>query len=128
MAGRNITISKTINSSLPNMSEVMDNWEENIIANYVSQQVIDGIISDVASTKTIKGIKQPLKPEEIALKDEGQRSWNWVQIHVREAEYGELFAQQILIIAGVQHKIMAKKDWVSNGYREYHAIRDFESV
>ena len=127
MAGRTIKINQ-LSANLPDVSEVMDGWEVNIVANYVDQVLIDGIPTDTAVLKNIKGIAQPLKPEEVALKDEGQRSWNWVQVHVREAIYGELQTTNILIINSVPHKIMAKKDWTLDGYREYHAIRDFESV
>ena len=127
MAGRNIKINQ-LSANLPDVSEVMNGWEVNMTANYVAQEVVDGVIADTQVNKAIKGIMQPLKAEEIMLKDEGQRSWDWYQVHIREAAYGELFTTQILIINSIPYKIKAKKDWVLNGYREYHAIRDFESV
>ena len=127
MAGRTIKINQ-LSANLPDVSEVMNGWEVNMTANYVTQSIVDGIVTDTEVNKPIKGIAQPLKPEEVALKDEGQRAWNWVQVHVRETIYGELFPTQILIINSIPHKIMAKKDWTLDGYREYHAIRDFESV
>ena len=127
MAGRNIKINQ-LSTNLPDVSEVMNGWEVNMIANYVTQTLVDGAVVDTEVNKPIKGISQPLKAEEIALKDEGQRMWNWVQVHIREAIYGELFPTQILIINSIPHKIMAKKDWTLDGYREYHVIRDFESV
>jgi len=125
MAGRNIKINQ-LSANLPDVSEVMNGWETDIIANYVTQSWVDGEAVDVAVKKPIKGIKQPLKAEEIQLKDEGQRSWSWQLVQVRESVYGELFTSQILTIKGVDYKIKAKKDWVDNGYREYHAILAFE--
>ena len=125
MAGRNIKINQ-MNGLLPDVSDVLNGWEIPITANYVTQTVVDGIVTDVAMKKFIKGLKQPLKPEDVALKDEGQRSWSWNQIHIRESLYGELFTTQILTINGVNYKIKAKSDWVLNGYREYHAILDYE--
>ena len=127
MAGRTIKINQ-LSANLPDVSEVMNGWEVPMTANYVTQTLVDGVVVDTEVNKPIKGISQPLKAEEIALKDEGQRAWNWVQVHVREATYGELQPAQILIINSVPHKIMAKKDWTLDGYREYHVIRDFESV
>ena len=127
MAGRTIKVNDIVDS-LPDLSDVMTQWEVPMTANYVTQSVVDGVVTDTAVSKTIKGIMQPLKAEEIMLKDEGQRSWDWYQVHIRESAYGELFTTQILIINGINYKIKAKKDWVLNGYREYHAIRDFESV
>ena len=127
MAGRNIKINQ-LSANLPDVSEVMNGWEVSMTANYVTQAVVDGAVVDTPVVKNIKGISQPLKAEEVALKDEGQRSWNWVLVQIREDIYGELFTTQILIINSIPHKIMAKKDWTLDGYREYHVIRDFESV
>lgn len=127
MAGRNIKINQ-LSANLPDVSEVMNGWEVSMTANYVTQTLVDGAVVDTEVNKPIKGISQPLKAEEIALKDEGQRSWNWVLVQVRETIYGELYPTQILIINSIPHKIMAKKDWTLDGYREYHVIRDFESI
>ena len=127
MAGRNIKINQ-LSANLPDVSEVMNGWEVSMTANYVTQTLVDGAVVDTEVNKPIKGIMQPLKPEEVLLKDEAQRNWSWYQVHVREATYGELFPTQILIINSIPHKIMAKKDWTLDGYREYHVIRDFESV
>jgi len=127
MAGRNIKINQ-LSANLPDVSEVMNGWEVSMTANYVTQAVVDGAVVDTEVNKPIKGIMQPLKAEEVLLKDEAQRNWSWYQVHVRMAIYGELYPTQILILNSVPYKIKAKKDWVLNGYREYHAIRDFESV
>ena len=127
MAGRTIKVNDIVDS-LPDLSDVMTQWEVPMTANYVTQTVVDGVVTDTEVSKAIKGIMQPLKAEEIMLKDEGQRSFDWYLVQVREGTYGELFTTQILIINSIPYKIKAKKDWVLNGYREYHAIRDFESV
>ena len=125
MAGRNIKINQ-MNGLLPDVSDVLNGWEIPITANYVTQSVVDGIVTDVAIKKFIKGILQPLKPEDIALKDEGQRSWDWYQVHVRESVYGALQTTQILTVNGFDYKIMAKKNFALNGYREYHAILNYQ--
>lgn len=127
MAGRNIKINQ-LSANLPDVSEVMNGWEVPMVANYVTQTLVDGAVVDTEVNKPIKGISQPLKAEEVLLKDEAQRNWSWYMVQVRETTYGELFPTQILIINSVPHKIMAKKDWTLDGYREYHVIRDFESV
>ena len=127
MAGRTIKVNDIVDS-LPDLSDVMTQWEVPMTANYVTQTVVDGVVTDTAVSKAIKGIMQPLKAEEVMLKDEAQRAWSWYMVQVRQDTYGELYPTQILIINNVSYKIMAKKDWVLNGYREYHAIRDFESV
>ena len=71
-------------------------------------------------------VDQPLKAEEVVLKDEAQRAWSWFQVHVRESIYGELHTTQIITVNGIDYKIMAKKDYFLNGYREYHAILNYQ--
>ena len=127
MAGRTIKVNDIVDS-LPDLSDVMTQWEVPMTANYVTQSVVDGVVTDTAVSKAIKGIMQPLKAEEVALKEEGQRSFDWYQIHIKEGTYGELFTTQIVIISNLEYKIMAKKNWILNGYREYHAILNFQNV
>ena len=81
MAGRNIKINQ-LSANLPDVSEVMNGWEVSMTANYVTQTLVDGAVADTEVNKPIKGISQPLKPEEVALKDEGQRAWNWVLVQL----------------------------------------------
>ena len=81
MAGRNIKINQ-LSANLPDVSEVMNGWEVSMTANYVTQSVVDGVITDTEVNKPIKGITQPLKAEEVLLKDEGQRSFDWYQGHI----------------------------------------------
>ena len=129
MAGRTIKVND-IMDSLPDLSDVMTQWEVPVTGDYITQEVAtdgSGTIIDVPHKLNIMAAApQPLKPEEIALKDEGQRSWSWMKIFVREGVYGELFTTQIIIIKGIKYKIKAKGDWAENGYREYQIILDFE--
>jgi len=129
MAGRNIKINQ-LSANLPDVSEVMNGWEVAATGDYVTQEVAtdgSGLVVDIPHKLNIMvGAPQPLKPEEIALKDEGQRSWSWQKIFVRENIYGELFTSQIIVIDGINYKIKSKADWKRNGYREYHIILDFE--
>ena len=124
MAGRTMKISQ-LSNNLPNVSDVVASWEMPITANYVIQSMVNGEVVDTPMKKFIKGIVQPLKAEEIALKEEGMRSFAWFLIHVHE-RFGELQTTQILTYNGVNYKIKAKKPYSLNGYFEYHAITDFD--
>ena len=129
MAGRNIKINQ-LSANLPDVSEVMNGWEVPATGDYVTQEIAtdgSGLVIDVPHKLNIMvGVPQPLKAEEIQLKDEGQRSWSWQKIFVRENIYGELFTSQIIVMDGINYKIKSKADWKRNGFREYHIILDFE--
>lgn len=125
MSGRNMKISEL--STMPNMSNALAGWEVSILVNRRVMTYTDGDASYTNVTSSIKGVRQPLKPEEIELKPEGQRSWSWHSIHV-PTKYEQLNNDQIIVVAGRNHKIMGQMDWSLDGYVLYHAILDFSEV
>lgn len=123
MAGNKIKVNM-LGGQLPNMSTTLNGWEVSILADYVKQEWVNGEITNISYTKAIQGVLQPLKPEDIELKPEGERNWNWNQIHVKSG-YDLLRVAQIVKINNIPYKIMAVKNYELYGYVEYHAIRDY---
>lgn len=76
---------------------------------------------------TFKGTIQPLSPKLIALKPEGQRAWEWLQIHCFSGPLNLRNNDQI-IYNGKDYKIMGINDYSLNGFIEYHAIEDYQDV
>lgn len=124
MAGRNTKISD-INLNLPQMQSAIKGWEVNIYANYITQEMVNGEIVEKSRTVKIVGVRQPLKPEEVALKPDGQRAWAWYWLHV-DSKYKPLEYQQEVRIKGETYRIMAVKDYSLDGYYEYHAIKGYQ--
>lgn len=124
MAGRNFKISD-INLNLPQMDETLRGWEVNVYANYTEQEEVDGDIVERNYTKTIIGVRQPLKSQEVALLPEGQRSWQWYWLHV-DAKYPQLQYQQQVTIKGEDYRVMAIKDYSLDGFFEYYLVKDYQ--
>ena len=72
------------------------------------------------------GAVQPLSPNKIELKPEGQRSWEWLQIHMKTPITQTLDTNDQVVMNGRIYKIMAQNDYSQNGYIEYHAIYDYQ--
>ena len=123
MAGRNIKINM-LNSSLPNMSDALNGWEVSIVADYISQVNINNEIVNIAQKQRIAGVLQPLRPEDVELKPEGQRSWSWFMLHVKP-HYNKLRVEQQIEINKQPYKVMSVKDYQHYGYVEYHVIRSY---
>lgn len=112
-------------TGMPQMSAAFDGWMVSMNLIKISQTIIAGLVSESRRSIKIKAAWQPLSPEEIALKPDGQRSWEWIDLHVRGR--GQIFATNDRIEhEGILYKIMAVKDWRLNNYTEYHLIRDYE--
>ncbi len=109
------------------MSAAFSGWTQKLTLNKITQTIADGLVQDIKSTLTVSGTWQPLSPEEIALKPDGQRSWEWFDLHIEGASI--LFATNDRVIyAGKTYKIMAVKDYTLNNYSEYHLILDYQET
>lgn len=109
---------------MPQMNDVIEGWTCEIMTNQRRQMLQDGIITNVDTFVKMRGVIQPLKAEDIALKPEEQRSWAWYEIHVTN-NFDVLKNNQVIYIDKRPYKIMARKDYSRNGFRIYHIIEDF---
>lgn len=124
MAGRSLKISQ-MRSGMPNVLEALDGWMMDFIVDLSKQEEIDGDYVYRSKLKKMQGVMQPLKMEEINLKPEGQRAWEWYQLHV-QANQVRIPVGKIVTFKNKKYKIMAMKDYSLNGYYEYHLVRDYE--
>ena len=114
-------------SGMPNVSSALNGWMRQMTLNRVVQSVSN--FGDVSTTElpfSFMGAVQPLSPQELELKPEGLRSWEWLQIHMKTPITLTLSTNDLITINGRIFKIMAKKDYSQNGYIEYHAIYDYQ--
>ena len=123
MAGRDIKVNM-LGGLLPNVGDALTGWEVSVIANYIHQVSFKGDIIDIPHKKRIAGVLQPLRPEDVELKPEGQRSWSWFMLHVKSS-YDRLRVEQQLEIGGQPYKVMSVKNYENYGYIEYHVIRSY---
>lgn len=110
-------------SSLPQMDAAMSEWRQQIILVVITQVNNEGDITDNRRTINFDGVVQPLQPEEIKLKPEGQRHWEWLQIHSYAGDLN-LSTNDRVEYKGMPFKIMATKDYSEYNYIEYHLVRD----
>lgn len=113
------------NYNFPQVNDVINGWEFECLTNKRKQELVNGIITYKDYYIKLKGVIQPLKPEDVALKPEEQRSWAWYQIHVKSS-YTRLLNDQIIYIDKHPYKVMANKDYSRNGYIEYHIIEFYD--
>lgn len=112
---------------MPQIGAAFVGWQKPISLIKITQQVINGLVTDIGVSVNFRGVIQPLNPKMIALKPEGQRAWEWLQIHCF-AGTTNLDTNDRFIYAGKTYKVMANNDYSLNNYIEYHAVRDFEGT
>ena len=122
---RNKTISSLIRSGQPDMSETLTGWEIPLTLIKLTQSTDEGDLVTSETRITFKGVWQPLKNEELQLKPEGQRSWEWIWIHARSSSLNLETADKVLF-NNRKYKVMQKKDYGLNSFVEYQLVRDYE--
>lgn len=122
----NLSIRK-LNAQLPYPQLGINMWSQGATANVI-RQVVDenGNVQDLKTPFKMLGVIQPLKPEEIKLKEEGQWSWDWYWFHTKPDV--NLLTNDRVIYKNVEYKVMAVKDYSDYGHIEYHCIKDWQNA
>ena len=114
-------------SGMPQMNAAFSGWTIAIKLVKIVQTVVEGFVRDIENSISVMGAWQPLSPEEIALKPDGQRSWEWINLHIHgNTIYFE--TNDRIKRNDIPYKVMAIKDWRLSNYTEYHLVRDYETV
>ena len=106
------------------MKSAFSGWFSQVTIIVITQAVVDGFTIDTETATSFKGTIQPLSPNQLMFKPEGQREFEWLQIHCIAGELN-LSPNDRITYNDKNFKIMAQKDYSLNNYIEYHAIADF---
>lgn len=120
-------VNLSLGKSLPRPQLGINMWSQSSRAKVITQAVDEyGNVEDQISFFNFDGVIQPLKPEEIKLKDEGQWSWDWYWFHTKPDVY--LQTNDRVVYKNIEYKIMAVKDYSDYGHIEYHCIKDWQNA
>ena len=116
---------KTLSNTLPRPQLGINMWSQTSQAVVIKQFVDEnGNVINNRCAFNFDGVIQPLSPEEIKVKEEGQWSWDWYWFHTKNDV--QLKTNDIVVYKGHEYKIMAKKDYSDYGHVEYHCIKDWQ--
>lgn len=111
---------------LPRPQLGINMWSQNARAKVI-RQVVDayGNVDNQTFFFNFDGVIQPLRPEEIKVKEEAQWSWDWYWFHTLQNV--QLTTNDRVFYKGIEYKIMAVKDYSDYGHIEYHCIKDWQN-
>lgn len=116
-----------ISKQLPRAVLGINMWGQSSTAKAITQVVdASGNVIDQTSYFKFDGVIQPLKPEEIKLKEEGQWSWDWYWFHTLSNV--QLKTNDRVEYKNTEYKIMAVKDYSDYGHIEYHCVKDWQNA
>lgn len=109
--------------TLPQVGAALLDWFQNMVFVIVTTEVIDFVAQQVGTPINFRGVWQPLSPQKLMVKPEGQRNWKWFMLHSDTTL--DLENDDVVQYLGVQYRVMAKNDYGKYGYFEYHLVNDY---
>lgn len=120
------SVNVNLGKKLPRPQLGINMWSQNARAKVITQIVdVSGNVTNKVSFFNFDGVIQPLKPEEIKVKEEAQWSWDWYWFHTLQDV--KLTTNDRVYYKGIEYKIMAVKDYSDYGHIEYHCIKDWQN-
>jgi hypothetical protein len=121
--GKDTLINGTGN--LPNVMDALNGWFQDNTFTLITKTVVDFELVETQVQSSFYGVKQPMSPEVLKLKPEGQRSWDWNTIHSTPELI--LKTDDIIIMEGHNYRVMERLDYAAYGYLEYHLVKDYQA-
>lgn len=118
------------NSPLPNMSQTIVSWFQDITLNVVTRGLTndgDGVdwVPESVQTINTQGVVRPPSDKDLKILPEGTWAWEWLQIHCLPNV--QLDTNQYVEYENKRYKVMAKKDWSKYGYIRYTLLEAFQA-
>lgn len=109
--------------TLPNMGDALLNWFQPMTFSVVTKTVSGFDVVETKADVSFQGVWQPLSANQLQLKPEGQRSWQWFRVHASPGL--SLINDDVVTYQGIQYRVMAKYDFLIYGFNEYHLVNDY---
>lgn len=109
---------------LPNVGGALLSWFRPMVFGVVVQAIESFEVAETITSVNFKGVWQPLSAEQLKIKPEGERSWDWYMVHSDPSLI--LQTQDKITYLGVIYKVMATKNYKEYGYNYYELIKDYQ--
>ena len=108
---------------LPSVRSTVTGWFRPLVLGRVTKTVVDFEVKEVFRELRCLGVIQPFGPNQLRMKPEGQRSWEWKMLHTQSEVHLE--NDERFKIAGVPYRVMSNQDYSEYGYRSYELVQDY---
>ena len=114
------------NSTLPNMSNTITSWFQNISFEVIEtiRQGIDRVEGSKTTINT-RGVVQAPRDKDLEILPIGTWNFEWLLIHCLPDV--ELNNNQYIIYNDKKYKVMAKKDFTAYGYVRYTVLEAYKA-
>lgn len=109
---------------VPYLAGALKGWTSKISVITIIQTVVDFVTVEIPTTQILDINIQSIPQRQVDRKPEGERSWNWVSVIVKNGPY--LKTDDKIVISPFKYRITKGSNWSSSGFTKYEAIQDYE--
>jgi hypothetical protein len=110
-------------STVPDVGAALRAWFQKITLFKVTKQFIDFEVVESRIPFTTSGVIQPLSGTSLEMKPEGQRAWDWLELHCENGLI--LTVDEVVEYRGRKYRIMNKKGYSAYGFTYYEMVNDY---
>jgi hypothetical protein len=122
-SGKKRNISESI--ALPEVSDGVQYFFQPLVIGKVFKQNKKGYLEEFINTFRTQGVIQTLTPAQLAMKPEGQRTWQWRKLHLLSEP--RLKLDDVIIIRKIRYRVMDMEDNSQYGVCSYDLQEDYSS-
>ena len=110
--------------NIPNVADVVQSWSIPMTAHKIEEDIVDFEVVEKRKRINFKGVPpQPITPQELQLKPEGQRDWKYYTIY---STY-KFKIDDLIEIDKIRYRIKQVQAWRNiYGYWKFEMIEDYE--
>ncbi len=114
----------------PNMRSTMLGWMRPIALGIITRTTVDFQTVETVRDVETHGLTQPLTAQKLALKPEGERTWDWRLLHTTtdlELNTGD---NVVTTRRGVttRFRVMARGEYSEDGFYSYEIVNDYHAT
>ena len=110
-------------SGLPQLGDVVAAWARPITIGIIAKTMANEEVVETVTEYDTRGMLQPFTASQLALKPEGQRTWDWSGLHTLPDF--EMKLDDVVTLFGRRFRVMFKKDYSLYGYIRYELVEDY---
>lgn len=118
-----LTLDK-ITGSLPNVSGALLDWFQPITFILIKKTTVNFKLVEERSNYTFMGVVESQTAQQLQMKPEGQRSWNY--INVWALPNVALKVDEVFCYQEKEYRVLRKNDWSQYGYAEFECVEDYK--
>lgn len=109
--------------ALPNLANAVRAWTQAFTFDRMTKSIVNYQLVETKTSVTFKGVVAPLQATQLELKPEGQRQWNWYEVHTTTNL--QIALDDEIYWKSKKYRVMSATGYEDYGYYRYELAEAF---